>query len=199
MTPVPSIDFLIFSLSGIFVAMDIIGVVPIYLGMTKDLSDGQKQVLLRQSITVAFLVALVFWVAGDWVFKILGITLEDFKVGGGIVLLVMSILELVRERRHTESDTPSTGVVPLGVPLITGPALITILMLQVGLYGHIVVIIGLTLNFAFAWLVLAKSKLLTRLLGQSGIAIISKIMALFTTAIAFALIRTGLMAGMRLP
>lgn len=192
-------DFLIFSLSGIFVAMDIVGVVPIYLGMTKALSEGQKQVLLRQSIAVAFLVAVVFFIAGDWVFKMLGITLEDFKVGGGIVLLVMSILELVRDRRQADGESSSTGVVPLGVPLITGPALITILMLQVSLYGHLVVFIAVVLNFAFAWLVLAKSKLLTRLLGQSGITIISKIMALFTTAIAFAMIRTGIMAGLKLP
>ncbi len=192
----PWYQTLLFAASSIFVAMDVIGVVPIYLGMTRSLSVPQKSLLLKQSIAVALGVAVLFWIAGDSMFKLLGISVHDFKVGGGIVLLVMSILELVRDKRPPDG-AHSSSVVPLGVPLITGPALITILMLQVGLYGHLIVLGGLLVNFAFAWLVLSQSQLLTRFLGESGITIISKIMALFTTAIAFAMIRTGILASLQ--
>lgn len=182
---------IVVSFLGIFVAMDIIGILPLYLGMTKGLDFRQRSRVVNQSIFVAALAALVFVLVGKFIFKILGIAIWDFKVGGGIVLLVMSILDLIRGKSNEEHST-STGVVPLAVPLITGPAVITTVMLQVGLYGYFVVITALLANFLFAWFALLRSNLITRLIGGEGTDIISKIAALFMTAIAFSMIRSGI-------
>jgi multiple antibiotic resistance protein len=108
----------------------------------------------------------------------------------------MAILDLVKTKRSDE-QTPSTGVVPLAVPLITGPGLLTTVMLQVAIYGHAIVIPALILNFIFAWVALRKSSLISRLIGDEGTDIVSKIAGLLMTAIAFAMIRSGIFDAIR--
>lgn len=171
--------------------MDIIGILPMYLGMTQGLEARRRAKVIRQSVIVAGLVAVTFVFIGKSIFKILGIAIWDFKVGGGIVLLVMSILDLIRGKSG-EEHSRSTGVVPLAVPLITGPAVITTMMLQVGLYGYTVVLASLCANIVFAWYALTRSHYITKLIGQEGTDIVSKIAALFMTAIAFSMVRSGI-------
>jgi len=184
------------SFIGQFVAMDIIGILPLYLGMTQGVDVRRRRKVVDQSILVAFIVSFVFALIGQSIFKFLGIAMYDFTVGGGIVLLVMSILDLVRGR-GSEAHSTSTGVVPLAVPLIAGPALITTVMLQVSLYGHHVVLPMLLLNFGFAWVALRNSAPITRLIGKEGTDIISKIAHLLMTAIAFSMIRRGIMEAIK--
>lgn len=187
---------LLYSFIGIFVAMDIIGILPMYLGMTKGLEQGRKKRIVDHSTLVAGAVAFSFLLIGKWIFKFLGIAMYDFKVGGGIVLLVISILDLVRGKKNDDHGS-STGIVPLAVPLITGPGLITTVMLQVSLYGNAIVLLSLLANFVFAWVVLRKGSFITRIIGEEGTDIISKIAALFMTAIAFAMIRSGIFDALR--
>jgi len=187
---------LLYSFIGIFVAMDVIGTLPMYLGLTRGLEGARKKRLLNQSVAVAAFVALVFAILGKWIFAILGIAIYDFKVGGGIVLLIMAILDLVRPRA-ADGQGASTGIVPLGVPLITGPGTIATVMLQIGLYGIPVVLCSMAANFAFAWVALRESSRITKLIGVEGADVVSKIAALLMTAIAFAMIRTGIFEAIR--
>lgn len=187
---------LLYSTLGIFVAMDIIGTLPLYLGMTKGIDKRARRKIVNQSVLVASSVALLFVILGKRVFVYLGIETYDFKVGGGIVLLVMAILDLIKGK-DAESHTQSTGIVPLAVPLITGPGLITTVMLQVGIYGYVIVLFGMLLNFSFALLVLRKGGVITQLIGSEGTDIISKIAALLMTAIAFSMIRTGIFEAIK--
>lgn len=179
-----------------FVAMDTVGTLPLYLGMTQPLDNRKRRKILEQSIAVAAAVAFLFVFIGRWIFRFLGIAIYDFKVGGGTVLLVMAILDLVRPRSE-EGHSGSTGVVPLAVPLITGPALITTVMLQVGLYGYVIVILALMANFLFAYFALSRSDMITRFIGKEGADIASKIAALLMTAIAFSMIRSGIFDAIR--
>jgi multiple antibiotic resistance protein len=186
----------LYSFIGLFVAMDIIGTIPMYLGMTKGLEAGERRRITNLSVVVAAGVAVVFGLLGKSIFKLLGIALYDFKVGGGIVLLVMAILDLIRSKT-AETHSGSTGVVPLAVPLITGPGLITAIMLQVALYGYLVVLCSLLANFVIAWTSLRKSAVITRFIGEEGADIISKIAALLMTAIAFSMIRSGIFEAIK--
>ena len=187
---------LLYSFIGMFVAMDIIGILPMYLGMTQRLHPERRRQIVRQSVFVAAIVAISFVFIGKGIFNLLGIGIYDFKVGGGTVLLVMAILDLVRGKSGDE-HSDSTGVVPLAVPLITGPGLITTIMLQVGIYGNLCVLLALAANFAFAWLALKYSSLITRFIGEEGTNIVSKIAALFMTAIAFSMIRSGIFEAIK--
>lgn len=188
---------LLYSFTGVFVAMDVVGTLPTYLGLTRGLDRRERERLINLSVMVAAAVAFCFAFLGRWIFNLLGIAVYDFKVGGGIVLLVMAILDLIRGNTAGEREG-STGVVPLGVPLITGPGLIATVMLQMSLYGGLVVILSMAANFLFAWLALRESARITKVIGTGGTDVVSKVAALLMTAIAFAMIRTGIFEAVRL-
>ncbi len=181
-----------YSFMGVFVAMDILGLTPIYLAITKHTDKEKVRKILKQALLVAGFVALAFVFLGRYIFKVMGIEPYDFQIAGGVVLLVISILELVQGKKNEPTNVSHfSGVVPLAVPMITGPALITIIILQVGIYGYAVVCASLFANFFIAWLALSQSRYIFKMIGEEGAEVVSKIAVLFMTAFAFAMIRLG--------
>lgn len=176
---------------ALFVAMDIIGTLPMFVGMTHGLSKSKRNDILDTSMLVALVVALVFAFVGENVFKFIGITLYDFKIAGGLVLLLVSLADLLGSHEAKDRATGSTGVVPLAVPLITGPAVITTLVLQVNSVGYFIPILALLANYLLAWGMFRNSEKVTRFLGKDGTVVVSKIVALLLSAIAIAMIRGG--------
>lgn len=177
---------------AIFVALDVIGTLPLYVGMTANMEVRERNGVLNTSMLVAFLVALGFVFLGGAIFKFIGITLIDFKIAGGIILLLVSLAELLGHPEAAQRGSGSTGIVPLAVPLITGPAVLTTLMLQVTGAGILITLLALLLNYGLAWVALRNSVLVTRLIGKDGTVVFSKLSALLLTAIAVAMIRGGL-------
>jgi multiple antibiotic resistance protein len=176
----------------IFVAIDIFGVLPIFTSLVVDMPDGEKRAVIRQSTITALIVSLTFVAMGEAVFKILGITVDDFKVAGGLVLLVLAIIELTGLRGERKKPHEAVGVVPIGVPLIVGPAVLTTLMVLIDHYGVIPTVISLVLNLFIVWAALRGAQDITRFIGKNGIIAISKVMALLLAAIAVMMIRIGL-------
>lgn len=176
---------------AIFVALDIIGTLPLYLSITHKMDPIQKRNTLDTSMGVAFAVALAFIFLGRLIFKALGITLFDFKIAGGIVLLLISLADLVNQPEVTKRASGSTGIVPLAVPLITGPAVLTTLLLQVSNVGYWITFTAMLSNYLLAWILLRKSEIITRFIGKDGTVVVSKIAALLLAAISIAMIRTG--------
>lgn len=185
------------SFTAIFVALDVIGTLPLYAGMTQGLQRAHRRRILNTSVFVAFCVALVFLFLGTHIFEFLGITLSDFRVAGGIVLLLISLADLVGRHEVESRGTGSTGVVPLAVPLITGPGVLTTLVLQVGNAGYLITIAALVVNYALAWWMLQSSDRVTRFIGKDGTVVLSKIASLLLAAIAVAMIRGGVLDFVR--
>jgi multiple antibiotic resistance protein len=176
----------------IFVAIDVFGVLPIFLSMTHTLTAARRKRIVSESITVAILVCLLFIGLGEGIFTIIGITSNDFKIAGGLVLLIFAVLELIGTD-HSHRKVPHTvGVVPIGVPLIAGPALLTTLLVLVDHYGVLATILSLLLNLLIVWLAFKNGVHLVRFLGEAGIVAISKIIALLLAAIAIMMIRLGI-------
>jgi multiple antibiotic resistance protein len=140
---------------------------------------------------VASVVAILFMVGGRALFKYLGIQLSDFKIAGGIVLLLISLADLLGGPESIQKSSGSTGVVPLAVPLISGPAVLTALTIQVESSGYPITILAMMLNYAFAWFVLIQGERIERLIGRDGTVVVSKIAALLLAAIAVSMIRAG--------
>ena len=118
-------DFKIFVLSfiPIFVAIDVLGLVPIFLSLTSDMKPPEKKKLITDATFTALAVSLVFLFGGRLIFNFMGITENDFRVGGGIVLLVLAVIDLTFTGDKTNrAPQTSVGVVPIGIPLIIGPA-----------------------------------------------------------------------------
>ncbi len=175
----------------IFVALDIFGALPLFLSVTRTLEPRKRDRTLDISMWVAFGVAIAFIFLGEAIFRYLGIQLFDFKIAGGLILLLVSLVDLVGNPEVSNRASGSTGVVPLAVPLITGPGVLTTVILQANTLGYLVTLIALLANYLLAWVVLRKSHYVSRILGQDGITVISKIAALLLAAIAVAMIRSG--------
>ena len=188
---------LVASLS-MFVALDCIGILPMFLGMTASLSDEGRKKITNTSMVVAFLVALGFTLVGQFLFSWLSITLPDFKVAGGLVLLLIALADLLGgPRLMNQNMSGSTGIVPIAVPLITGPAVLTQSIVLTAQHGYVVVFVALILNYVLAWGVFRKSNAITKIIGHDGNLVISKLAALLLAAIAVGMIRSGIEAVIR--
>lgn len=176
----------------ILVAMDVFAVLPMFVSFTSDMTETERKTIIRQSIITALAVGLAFVGVGEAVFRILSITVDDFKIAGGLVLLVIAVLDLLRysgERRKIEG---TVGVVPIGVPLIVGPAVLTTLIVLIDHYGIVPTLISLVLNLMIVWASFVNAEKITKLIGKNGIVAISKVMAILLASIAVMMIRIGL-------
>lgn len=176
-----------------FVAVDAIGVLPIYIGLTAGLSSANKKKIILQSIVTASIVAIAFLLGGPLLLELVGVGVSDFMVAGGILLLVISLSDLLTgEKRQRVVDADTVGAVPIGVPLITGPAVLTTSILFANEYGIIPTALALLANILIVGVVFFLASPLERLLGQAGSKTISKVASLFLASIAVMLIRKGI-------
>jgi multiple antibiotic resistance protein len=185
------------SFTGIFVAMDIIGTVPMYLSMTGGLEARERSIVVNKSILVALVVAILFMFFGQKLFAHLGITIPDFKIAGGLILLLVSLADLLGGPEAVQKSSGSTGIVPLAVPLITGPGVLTAVILQSSTTGIFITLMAILLNFVIAWIILLKCETVTKLIGKDGTVVISKIAALLLAAISVAMIRSGIFEAIK--
>lgn len=175
----------------IFVAVDAIGVLPIFISLTQDVDLKEKRHILYQSVWTAITLAVVFIFVGKGLFSLLGITIGDFMVAGGLVLFCIAITDLIVQGKKRRMPLEELGVVPLGTPLIVGPAVLTTCLIIIDQYGIIPTIISVVLNVLIASILFYFSGTVTKILGKSGAIALSKIMALLLAAIAVMMIRKG--------
>jgi multiple antibiotic resistance protein len=179
------------SFISLFVAMDAVGTLPIFISLTDGLKKQEKQQIIWQSLLTATLVSLAFMFVGKGIFFLLGITVADFQIGGGLVLLILSIMDIVQAGKERRRPSPTMGVVPIGMPLIVGPAVLTTLIIQLDTYGFVPTTVALLLNLGFVTLIFLRSEVLTRWLGEGGARAASKVVSLLLAAIAVMMIRKG--------
>ena len=177
---------------SLFVAVDVLGVIPMYLALTSGLSDKQKKNLVWQSTITALLVAVSFLVMGELVFGWLGITINDFLIAGGIILFTVSIRDLLFFEKIPGVSGKIVGVVPLAVPLMVGPAVLTTSLISLHSYGLVPTLVSLVSNVLLCGFVLHQSRFFSKLLGEAGSHTLSKIFNLLLAAIGIMLIRRGI-------
>ncbi|HEY0514267.1 MAG TPA: MarC family protein [Thermoanaerobaculia bacterium] len=184
----------------LFVAINVPGILPMYLGLTETMTTAERRRLTFLAVATATIIAVLILFAGQLVFALLGITVNDLRVGGGLILLVLSISNLIfgdyRRRDPTEGgeeDAASVGIVPLGIPLIVGPAAITSILVSREAYGYIPTLVSLIVNMGLVFLTLVASPYIGRATGSAGSRAIAKVASLFLAAISVAMIRTGIM------
>lgn len=185
------------SLIPIMVAMDAPGTLPIFVGMTERLKHRERAVVVRQSIITAFLVTVGFVLAGRAIFNALGIVVQDFMIAGGVVLLIIATVDIVRAGEKLTEPSPTLGVVPLGTPIIAGPAVLTTTLVLQGSYGYGPVLLSLLVNLAIAWLLFSQSDRIIRFVGINGSRAFAKVASLILAAFAVKMIRSGLTALIR--
>lgn len=176
----------------IFVAVDAIGVLPIFTTLTEGVEQQEKIKVIAQSMLTAFCIAVAFILLGKAVFKALGIEMEDFMVAGGAILFCLAITDILNPVKRRRIPTEGLGAVPLGTPLIAGPAVLTTSMVMVSQYGLMTTLISVVVNIALAGIIFSGAATVMSVLGGAGSKALSKIMSLLLAAIAVMLIRKGM-------
>jgi multiple antibiotic resistance protein len=175
----------------VFVAIDAIGLVAIFLGLGTSSSPAGRKHQAMLGIFTGLCVSVGFIFLGKIIFSALGITVADFQVGGGLILLALAVRELVGIGPHDRGGGEDFGIVPLGMPLIAGPALLTSLLILIDSVGLLFTLISLVLNLAIVAVALCNAERFTRWMGTQGLRGVSKLIALLLAAIAISLIRRG--------
>jgi multiple antibiotic resistance protein len=180
----------------LFVAVDPIGILPLYVSLTAEFTPWQRRQVNIQSLATATVVAVGFLFLGQWVLGLLEITIGDFMVAGGGLLFVLAVSDMLpataKEPRGV--DPASIGAVPLGVPLTIGPAALATVILLANRYGRWPAVLALVANLMLVGLAFSFSQTIERLLGRIGTRTVSKIMGLVLAAFAVKMIRAGVAA-----
>lgn len=178
----------------LFVAIDVLGVLPLFVALTEELDDARRRRLAFDATATAFAVSLLFLVGGKGLFTFLGITESDFRVGGGIILLVLAVSDLLFAKERQRGSEGTIGVVPIGIPLIMGPAALTTIILQVGSYGYVWTIVSLLVNLLIVLAVFTESSRISNAIGKPASRAIAKVAALLLAGIGIMMIRSGVAA-----
>jgi multiple antibiotic resistance protein len=178
----------------LFVTIDPVGLAAIFLALSRDVPVAKRRRIAKQATITGGLVALLFLLLGRSIFIAIGISEGDFQIAGGLILFILASRELIQSAASTRGDLPDDfGVVPLGMPLIAGPATIATLLVTSQSVGVGMTLLALATNLALVALAFAQSETLERWVGQTGLRAVSKIIALLLAAIAVHIVRRGFM------
>jgi multiple antibiotic resistance protein len=176
----------------LFVAIDPIGLAAVFLALGTGVPREQRRRIARQAAWTGGGVALLFLLLGQSIFTALSITTSDFQIAGGLILFIIAAQDIM----HSAAEEPRKladdfGVVPLGMPLIAGPASITTLILLAQTVGVRIALAALATNLVIVVLAFAYSDRIGTWIGPTGMRAISKIISLLLAAIAVNMIRQG--------
>lgn len=177
----------------LFVAIDPIGLAAIFVALGARVPTPVRARIARQATVTGGAVALAFLFLGQSIFAALGIESGDFQIAGGLILFILAARDLVQPAAEAPPPLADDfGVVPLGMPLIAGPALIATLLVLAQTKGVVLTLAALAANLGLVALALAQAERLERLIGRTGMRAVSKIVSLLLAAIAVAMVRRAL-------
>lgn len=157
---------------------------------------GRNKVI-RQSLITAFLVSLGFVAAGKFIFNLLGVSVADFQLAGGALLFIIAIVDLLFPEKTRSFPKETMGVVPIGIPLIVGPAVLTLLLIIVQAYGYFPTLLCLILNLFIVWFVFSQAHRVLRWIKEGGAKGIAKVSSLLLAAFAMMMIRMGIQGWLK--
>lgn len=175
---------------ALFIILDPLGLIPIFMGLTQGCTTEERRAILSRATFVALGLLLIFTFTGTGILRLFGISLSDFKIAGGILLLVIA-LRIISEAHYGKTAEGRPGVVPLAVPLLVGPGAITTTIVLIGTYGLWITFAAVIITFAFSFVIFRYVVALYRFLGETGSDVIAKIMGMLLAAIAVQFIRQG--------
>jgi multiple antibiotic resistance protein len=199
------VSYALVSFGSVFSIVDPFTAVPVYLALLGDQPRPVQAKAALQASATCLVVLTLFGVAGSFIFHFFGITIPAFKVAGGILLFVVGF-EMMRAKRsdtrgtHEEAIEAETkedvGLIPLGLPLLSGPGAIATVMVLVGkakdLEQRAVLFVVIALVSVIALLTLRSASVIARVLGKTGLNMIGRVMGLVLAAVAMQFVLDGL-------
>ena len=193
MTSIADINLILFlqSLITLLAILDPIGNIPIFSSLTSKLSKKERISTVNKSVIISTFILLGFGFFGEYLLILLGITMNDLKLIGGLVLLIFSIdYVLGRNTNYLDKNSETNlAVFPLAIPILAGPGSISFVLVMSGLFLKFFVII---ISIFVCWCSIRLGSGLLKFLGKDGTQAISRIMGLLIGAVAIKLIREGI-------
>ncbi|MGQ9468703.1 MAG: MarC family protein [Nitrososphaerales archaeon] len=182
---------------ALFIIVDPLGNVPIFISLTENMSLEQRRKAFRTATIVSFILLLVFALIGQQILEVFRISPQSFMVAGGLLLLVIAIKLLIFGGWDEKRILPeSVGAVPIATPLLIGPGAITTTIVMLQTSGLLSTLMSVLIIFFTIWLVLRFIERIHKILGTTGSAVIARIMAIFIAAIAVGFITDGIKSSL---
>jgi multiple antibiotic resistance protein len=188
---------------ALFAIVDPFANIPIFISMLDRFKEQDRRAIIQESVFIACIVLLALTLLGNVIFQFMGITLYAFKIAGGILLLIIAIEMLFGRKTRTEiaddtvkEDRDDISVMPLAIPLLTGPGAITTGIVlydsAVTLENKVVLFFTILLVFVVSYIILRQGEAIHKRLGRTGNKVIIRIMGLMLSAIAVQFIISGI-------
>jgi multiple antibiotic resistance protein len=206
-----SITFFLHSFISLFVIVNAIGNVPLFVTLLERFEESEKNTMMKRAAFIAMLSLIIVSVTGNLLFRLLGIEMFSFRIAGGILLLFISVEMLLGQRTRTQSskadeetnaEIDDITVVPLAIPLLTGPGALTtgIVLFDTAetILTKAILIVAMILVFLVSYIILVKSKPILKFLGKTGTRVARRIMGLMLLSVAVQFILQGIFEAFRL-
>jgi multiple antibiotic resistance protein len=190
---------------GFFAVMDPIGSIPVFVIMTDNNTETERRSMVKRASITALGVLLFFGITQMWLFNFFGFTMGAFRVAGGLFLFLIAFEMLSAQftgakQSHEEQkegvEKPDISLTPLAVPLLAGPATIASVVLAFsqakGLWQYLAVGVATLAVCVASLFILQASSRIQRLLGMTGIKVVSRMMGLILAAMAIQFVADGL-------
>jgi multiple antibiotic resistance protein len=176
----------------LFIAIDALSLPPIIISLSEGLTVRERRKVVHVANLTALLVGLAFLFFGQLILKLMGISVGAFAIAGGTILLVQSIRNITVGRMMDADKEEMIAVVPIGTPLLAGPATITTLLLLTSQLALSIVLGAFVANVILAWIICLASYRILKVMGQGGLRATSRVFSLLLAAIAVSMILRGL-------
>jgi len=186
------LDNLLVTFVPLFIVIDALGNLPVVLTLSEDMNRHERKKMIHLAALTAAVVGLAFLFFGQFVLNLMGISVGSFAVAGGLILLILSAKYILTGRMVDAVKEEMVAIVPIGTPLLSGPATITTLLLLSGQYQLWVVLVAFVVNILAAWVILLLGNRIAGFLGKGGLRAVSNVFNLLIAAIAITMIFRGL-------
>lgn len=196
-------QFALVTLTSVLFIVDPIAVVPTYLVITQSQTPAQRNNTAKRACIAAALILVAFALFGTLIFQIFGITIEAFRIAGGLILWVVAMDMLHGQRTTQESGTEvaegrakdDVALTPLAMPMLAGPGAISTIIVLAGQAHSVgaksIVLTAILATMALSFVVLRVGEKVVSYMGQTGIRVMTRIMGLLLAAIAVQFVLTG--------
>ena len=172
----------------LFIVIDAFGNLPFVISMSEDMMKQERRKMVHLSVITATIVGLVFLFFGQFILDVLSISVGSFAIAGGIILLVLSIRYMSTGHMVHAIKEELVAVVPIGTPLVVGPATITTLLILALQFPLYLVLIAFATNMLMTWVIFLASGKIAGFMGQGGLRAVSRVFSLLLAAIAVSMI-----------
>ncbi len=181
---------------ALFLLMDPIGNVPIYVSVLKDIEPRRQRKIITRELCIALVIIILFYFLGDALLGFLNVTMPTILISGGIILFLIALKMIFPGRRDPDVELPQDKepfIVPLATPLVAGPAVLAAVMLYSGQHKHEMALplTAIVIAWAVSTVILLSSSVWKKLLGWRGLVACERLMGLILTLIAVQMFLEG--------